>query len=358
MASNTSEETNQINKKTKAIELLKHIDDNNDTEKILQALSGLGEDAQKKAGESLEALKRPVKEMLNQPNNELPDNLHKLRDHVSELEPVHLKKSKMSSLLNRLMGRNEVEVYAKKYKTVEAQVEQIVEALLTGRDKLQEDNVMLEQLKEVAKERIDGLEEQIDLGQTLMEMLDDKMAEDEWKENPLPLQKAQQKVVTRVKNMSQAVMVLRQSMASVDIITENNDKLEEAIFNAVTMTKNIITVSASIQLALGNQKKVIDAVQNVNKATETMLLRNSEMLRTNTEETLKTLEEPAIAIESFRKAYDDVFEAIKLTEQSNDRIVETGKKFVEELDQLNKEMRTKLSGSSLYNEKIEEKASE
>lgn len=142
--------------------------------------------------------------------------------------------------------------------------------------------------------------------------------------------------------MSQAVMVLQQSLASVDIIIENNDKLEEAIFNAVTMTKNVITVSASIQLALSNQQKVIKAVKNVNEATESMLLSNADLLKKNTEETLKTLEEPAIALESFKKAYDDVFKAIQLTEQSNERIIENSKKFIAELETLNKEMKQKL----------------
>jgi uncharacterized protein YaaN involved in tellurite resistance len=108
------------------------------------------------------------------------------------------------------------------------------------------------------------------------------------------------------------------------------------------MTKNVITVSASIQLALSNQQKVIKAVKHVNEATEAMLLSNSELLKQNTEETLKTLEEPAIALESFRKAYNNVFEAIELTEQSNERIVQTGQEFISELDSLNKEMKTKL----------------
>lgn len=73
-----------------------------------------------------------------------------------------------------------------------------------------------------------------------------------------------------------------------------------------------------------------------------MLLSNAEMLKQNTEATLKTLEEPAIAIEAFKKAYNNVFEAIELTEQSNERIVTSGKQFIEEMDTLNKEMQTKL----------------
>lgn len=235
-----------------------------------------------------------------------------------------------------------MEQYARKYQTVEAQVENIIEGLLSGRDKLQEDTLMLHQLKDVAKERINNLNEQIQYGNQLNEMLEQEMKSERWADNPNEIKKGQLKVITRIKNMSQAVMVLQQSLASVDLIVENNDKLEEAIFNAITMTKNVITVSASIQLALSNQQKVIKAVKNVNEATESMLLSNAELLKQNTEDTLKTLEEPAIAIETFKKAYNNVFEAIELTEKSNERIVQSGKEFILELDTLNKEMKTKL----------------
>lgn len=313
-----------------------------DLSKLLEALESLGEEEQREAGETLEALKRPVKEMMNDQANELPQQLLKLKETVSQLEPSHLQDNKVKKFVDKLLRRNPIEQYARKYKTVEAQVENIIEGLLSGKDKLQEDTLMLEQLKEVATERIRKLNEQIEYGNRLHAMLEEELKSGRWADKPNEIKKAQVKVTSRIKNMSQAVMVLQQSLASVDIIIENNDKLEEAIFNAVTMTKNVITVSASIQLALSNQQKVIKAVKNVNEATESMLLSNADLLKKNTEETLKTLEEPAIALESFKKAYDDVFKAIQLTEQSNERIIENSKKFIAELETLNKEMKQKL----------------
>ncbi|MFC0559956.1 toxic anion resistance protein [Halalkalibacter alkalisediminis] len=310
--------------------------------KLLSSLDTLGENEQREAGESLEALKRPVKEMMQDQSNQLPTQLHQLKETVSQLEPNYLKASQTKKWVNKLLRRNPIEQYARKYQTVEAQVDSIVEGLLSGKDKLQEDSLMLHQLKDTARKRINNLNEQIELGQQLNRMLEDEMTKEQWADNPNELKKGQLKVTSRVKNMSQAVMVLQQSLASVDLIVENNDKLEEAIFNAITMTKNVITVSASIQLALSNQQKVIKAVKNVNEATESMLLSNSELLKQNTEQTLKTLEEPAIAIESFRKAYNNVFEAIELTEKSNEKIVQSGQQFIKELDTLNKEMQTKL----------------
>jgi uncharacterized protein YaaN involved in tellurite resistance len=331
--------------KRKAEALLSEFNKGENVNQLLDAIGGLGELAQKKAGESLEALKRPVKDMMNQENNNLPDSLLKLRDIVSELDPSSLEEGRLQSVINKIFRRNVMDKYFRKYQTVESQVEVIIGGLLTGRDRIQEDNLMLQELKQVAHERINELEEQKNIGKELMIMIENEMNAEEWRANPLPLQKGMQKVVGRVQNMSQAIMVLQQSIQSVDLIIENNEKLEEAIFNAITMTKNIITVTATIQIALGNQKKVIGAVNNVNKATEEMLLTNAQLLKQNTEETIKTLEEPAIAIESFRKAYEDVFKAIELTEKSNERIVTNGKKIILELDKMNQEMRQKMVSS-------------
>ncbi|MBB6449093.1 uncharacterized protein YaaN involved in tellurite resistance [Geomicrobium halophilum] len=334
------EEKNEAEKAAQNyMDKFKNSDDATD---LINQLGDLGEHEQKLAGDSLEALKRPVGEMLEQKNNELPERLYDLRQQVSSLEPEHLKEGRLQKTLNKILRRDPVEQYARKYRTVEGQVENIIESLLAGKDKLQEDNLMLDQLRDTANERIHNLEKQIETGKQLNEMLEAEMTAEEWRDNPTPLQQGQQKVVTRIKNMSQAIMVLQQSLASVDLIKENNEKLEEAIFNAITMTKNVITVTASIQLALGNQKNVIDAVQNVNQATEDMILSNAKTLRSNTEETLKTLEEPAVAIESFRQAYEDVQAAIDITEQSNERIVKSGKAFIAELDTLNREVRKKL----------------
>ncbi|MDQ0255231.1 uncharacterized protein YaaN involved in tellurite resistance [Evansella vedderi] len=313
-----------------------------DLNKILETLGKIGTVEQEKAGESLEALKRPVSDMMNDSNQDLPEQLTKLKEMVSELEPNYLKEGKFKRFLSKMVRKSPIEKYARKYQTVEAEVETIIGALLSGKDRLQEDTVMLHQLKDVARERIKALHEQIEVGKQLNLMLEEEQKKEEWKADPTPIQKGQQKVLSRVKNMQQAVLVLQQSLASVDIIVENNDKLEEAIFNAITMTKNIITVTASIQLALSNQKKVIDAVKNVNETTESMLLSNAQLLKSNTEETLKTLEQPAIAMETFKKAYEDVYAAIEMTEQSNVRIIESSKQFIEEMDQLNEQMERKL----------------
>ncbi len=125
---------------------------------------------------------------------------------------------------------------------------------------------------------------------------------------------ALEKILVRTRNMQQAKSVLLQSIASVDIIKKNNEKLTEAIRNAITMTQNVVTVSAVIQLALTNQRKTIDAVNATNEAIESMVLSNSQALKQNTEETTKLLENPAISMDKLRESFQNVFAAIEASE--------------------------------------------
>jgi len=308
---------------------------------VIEQLSSLGEKQQADAGNSLEILKRPVKEMMDNKNSEIPKTLLQLREHVEELNPQGLNNG-LKGLINKITGKNPMKNYIRKYQSVQTQIEAIVGSLLRGRDKLQEDNVELEIIKKNAQDKIYELEKQIYLGRKLLERLEEEAKKPEWANRAQVIDKARMKLSVRTRNMLTTVNVLQQSIASIDIIVDNNDKLEESIFNAITMTKNIVTVSASIQMALINQKKVIDAVNSVNETTENMLVSNAKLLKQNTEQVVKSLEDPAIAMDKLRQAFNDVQSAIQTTEESNKRIIQNSKTFIEDIDKFNQEMKKKL----------------
>ncbi|WP_373370346.1 hypothetical protein [Alkalicoccobacillus plakortidis] len=54
-------------------EALKKYKQDEDLDSLLQSLQSLGEEEQREAGESLEALKRPVREMMGDDSNALPN---------------------------------------------------------------------------------------------------------------------------------------------------------------------------------------------------------------------------------------------------------------------------------------------
>src|SRR5690554_586307 len=181
----------------KAEKYLEGMKTDKNVSKILEAIGGIGTEEQLKAGESLEALKKPVSEMMNNPNHDLPEQLSKLKNIVAELEPNYLKEGKIKRFFSKIVRKSPIEKYAQKYQTIESEVETVIGALLNGKDRLQEDTVMLHQLKEIAIERIDGLNEQIDIGKQLNLMLEEELTKEEWQNDPSPIQKGQQKVLSR-----------------------------------------------------------------------------------------------------------------------------------------------------------------
>lgn len=336
------EELAELNKEADLYVQKLNSEHNADLSKVLAQLADLGDKEQRDAGQTLTALKRPVTAMMNGKNEDIPKTLLDLRKVVSELDPNSLNTTGMKRIMFKVFKKNPMETYVHKYQSIDKQIEEIIKALLVGRDNLREDSVGLEMLKEQSHQKIHALDKQVYLGKKLADMLEvEKQNPDRQKDVPL-INDALEKILVRTRNMQQAKSVLLQSIASVDIIKKNNEKLTEAIRNAITMTQNVVTVSAAIQLALTNQRKTIDAVNATNEAIESMILSNSQALKQNTEETTKLLENPAIGMEKLRESFQNVFAAIEASEKSTERIIESSKMFVKELDSFNDEMKKKL----------------
>jgi len=47
-------------------------------------------------------------------------------------------------------------------------------------------------------------------------------------------------------------------------------------------------------------------------------------------------------VETLQKAFEDLMAALQTSEESNRRIIESGKAFIEKMEQLNQEMRARL----------------
>lgn len=308
-------------------------------EGLLEQLGNLGESTQRSASESLEILKRPVKDMMEGKNNEIPNTLLELRSCVDQLNTT----KGVGGLFNKLFGRsNALSAYIRKYESVQTQIDSIINSLMHGRDKLKEDNITLKQIKHKATENILELEKRIHFGNRLLTMLEEECKLPENLHRKPEFEKGMVKVVSRVRNMTQTIAVLQQSIASTNVISENNEKLDEAVFNAITLTSNVVTVSAAIQLALNNQRKVIEAVQATNQTIENLITSNAQNLKQNTNEITTMLEQPSIAIDKLKQSMQDIYDAIQISQDSNRRIIDSSKSFITEITGLNNEMQTKL----------------
>lgn len=337
------EEIKKIQQEAEGIVEKLTTNDNTELSKVLAQIADLGAKEQTSAGDSLNALKTPVKSLMNGKNDDIPKTLLELRKVVGELDANGIHEKGIKGFFNKLLKKNPLEKYVHKYQSVQSQIEAITKSLLIGKDRLVEETVGLKMLKEEAQSKIYELDKQIYLGMQLSEMLDAEKQKPERRKELASINDALEKILIRTRNMQQSKSILMQSIASIDIIIKNNEKLDEAIRSAYTMTKNVVQVSATIHIALDTQRKTIEAVNGTNSAIEDMILANSKALKENTAETQKLLENPAIKMDALRESFKNVFDAIQMSEESQARIIASSKDFVKEMDIFNQEMKDKIS---------------
>lgn len=308
-------------------------------DKTLDSLSKIGEREQNEAGNTLEILKRPVRTMMEGKNNDIPKTLLELRHQVENLNPDQ---KGIKGIFGKISRKSPLKNYVRKYESSQSQIDAIVSALYRGRDQLKEDVVELKIIKKESQEKVYNLEKQLYLSNKVLERLEEEANKEAWADKLDVINKSRAKLSVRANNMATMINVLIQSVASIDKIIDTNEALEESVFNAVTLTKNVGTVSVAIQLSLQNQQNVINSIDAVNKTTQDMITSNAKLLKENTARTAKQLEEPAIQLNALRQAFNDVQEAIRISEESNNRIINNSKSFMSEITKLNAEMKDKL----------------
>jgi len=340
---NDKQLVDKINKEAEQIVEKITTENRSELSKTLNDLSNIGDASQREAGDALATLKRPLKSLMDGKNDEIPKTLLELRKIVGELDAEDLHAKGLKGFMNKMLRRNPIEKYTQKYQTIDKQIDAIIKSLLIGRDNLQADSISLDMLKEDAQQKIYELDKDIYLGRQLATLLDEQRSKPANSKDIATIDDALETTLVRVRDMQESKAILLQSIASIDMLKKTNTKLLNAVRNAITKVRTVVTISTTIQLALNRQKKVIDAVNGTNSAIESMVLANSRSLKQNSVEIAKIMENPAISIEKLRESFNNVFDAITTVEESQARTISSSKVFIEELDKFNEEMKAKIT---------------
>lgn len=340
---NDKQLVDKINKEAEQIVEKITTENRSELSKTLNDLSNIGDASQREAGDALATLKRPLKSLMDGKNDEIPKTLLELRKIVGELDAEDLHAKGLKGFMNKMLRRNPIEKYTQKYQTIDKQIDAIIKSLLIGRDNLQADSISLDMLKEDAQQKIYELDKDIYLGRQLATLLDEQRSKPANSKDISTIDDALETTLVRVRDMQESKAILLQSIASIDMLKKTNTKLLNAVRNAITKVRTVVTISTTIQLALNRQKKVIDAVNGTNSAIESMVLANSRSLKQNSVEIAKIMENPAISIEKLRESFNNVFDAITTVEESQARTISSSKVFIEELDKFNEEMKAKIT---------------
>ncbi|KMY53934.1 tellurite resistance protein TelA [Bacillus sp. FJAT-27231] len=330
----------------KAQELAKQIDPANH-----QAVISYGTAAQAKlSGFSHSMLDHVQQKDIGTIGDILSDLMKKLQEvNPDELSPE--KKNMFSRLFNKVSGS--IQEIMSKYQKVGTQIDRISVKLDHSKKILLEDIQMLEQLYEKNKEYFQALNIFIAAGELKLEELEQETI-------PALRRKAEQsgdqmdfqdvndmmqfadRLEKRLHDLKLSRQITIQSAPQIRLIQNMNqalaEKIQSSILTAIPLWKNQVAIA----LTLVRQRKAMESQKQVSQTTNDLLLKNAEMLKTNTIETAKENERGLVDIDTLKKTQANLISTLEETLRIQQEGRAKRRQAEQELSSMENELKQKL----------------
>lgn len=330
----------------KAFELAKQI---NSTDQ--QAIIQFGTAAQVKLSDFSHSMLDHVQRKDTGP---IGDVLKELMDRLEQVDPDELRGEK-KNFLSRMFSKisSSVNEILSKYQKIGSQIDKISVKLDNHKVTLLADVKMLDKLFQKNKEYFDALNIYIAAGEI-------KLDELRTKEIPALRQKAEatddqmvyqelndliqfaERLEKRLHDLKLSRQITIQTAPQIRMIQNMNqalvEKIQSSILTAIPLWKNQIAIA----LTLFRQRKAVEAQKQVSKTTNELLLKNAEMLKTNSIETAKENERGLVDIETLKKTQEHLIstleETIRIQSEGRIKRQEAERELIKMEDQLKQKL--------------------
>lgn len=229
-----------------------------------------------------------------------------LEDNLINMQKSLVKVNK-DSLTGRFFGLfGEGDAFKKlarmvaRYKSSEKTIENIKEALEEGQNILQADNIELKRLKDFLIARLIFLKTNI---LTLQDVIDHmRESLENYEGDKEPVEKMLNTLMIRMVDFRTIEEATKQQAVSIEITHDNNMMLHESVKRVCNITLSLMFVTMSIQSAMGNQKRVIEATRATQEFASDLMVQNATSLEINMAETEDLYVSPVLNIEKLRLA--------------------------------------------------------
>ncbi|MFE8697181.1 toxic anion resistance protein [Cytobacillus sp. FJAT-53684] len=301
----------------KAIQLAEQIDPKNH-----QAMISYGTPAQSKL---LTFSHTMLEHVQKKDIGEVGEIISELMRKFNEVNPDDLR-AESPSFFARIFGRisNSIQETMSKYQKTGAQIDRISVKLERSKNILLSDVVMLEKLYENNKEYFHALNIYIAAGEIKLEELHEKTIPElkkaaEESNDQMKFQEVNDMIQfadrldKRLYDLKLSREVTIQSAPQIRLIQNTNqalvEKIQSSIMTAIPLWKNQVAIA----LTLIRQRHAVEAQKQVSKTTNELLLKNAEMLKTNTIETARENERGIIDIETLKKTQESLISTLEET---------------------------------------------
>ncbi|MED4229199.1 toxic anion resistance protein [Neobacillus cucumis] len=332
--------------RAKARQLAEQIDPANH-----QAMISYGTQAQ---GKLLSFSHTMLEHVQKQDVGEIGEIINDLMKRLNEVNPDELKDGK-PSLFARMFGKisSSIQEVLSKYQKTGAQIDRISVKLERSKNLLLSDIKLLEQLYDTNKEYFHALNIYIAAGEIKLEEMETKIIpglkkEAEVSNDQMKFQEVNDMIQfadrldKRLHDLKLSREITIQSAPQIRLIQNTNqalvEKIQSSIMTAIPLWKNQVAIA----LTLIRQRHAVEAQKMVSKTTNELLLKNAEMLKTNTIETEKENERGLVDIETLKKTQENLISTLEETMRIQEEGRHKRRLAEQELANMENDLRLKL----------------
>ncbi|MFD4818372.1 toxic anion resistance protein [Peribacillus butanolivorans] len=332
--------------RAKAYQLAEQIDPTNH-----QAMISYGTPAQSKL---LTFSNSMLEHVQKKDVGEVGDIISDLMKKLNDLSPDELKPDK-PSFFARMFGKltGSVQEVLSKYQKTGAQIDRISVKLDRSKNILLSDIVILEKLYETNKEYFQALNVYIAAGEIKLEEIYEKtipelkksaeLSNDQMKFQEVnDMRQFAERLDKRLYDLKLSREITIQSAPQIRLIQNTNqalvEKIQSSIMTAIPLWKNQVAIA----LTLIRQRHAVEAQKQVSKTTNDLLLKNSEMLKTNTIETAKENERGLVDIETLKNTQANLISTLEETMRIQEEGRHKRRHAEQELAAMENELKQKL----------------
>ncbi|APX33623.1 protein involved in tellurite resistance [Brachybacterium sp. P6-10-X1] len=236
-------------------------------------------------------------------------SLSELRTTMEDLAPSD--DTFVDKALSFLPGRNVAKRYFRSFESNQKQLDEVIAALGRGQEMLQRDNAELAVERRALWDDLGALQK----ASHLLGLLDQqavRRAEKARAEGKADDANALERDVLfavrqRRQDVATQIAVTVQAYLAMGLIEDNNTKLAQGVDRARTTTVTALRTAVITAQALENQKIVLDQIDAVNRTTDSLIDRTSQMLADNTLKIQEQATSSGVSPETLQKAFDNLF---------------------------------------------------
>lgn len=282
-----------------------------------------------------------IKQSKLEKSSELINHLNKI---MARFDPEDFKEEK-KGFLARLFGKGkeQLQKILSKYESMNKEIDAIYQEITKYEQEMKKNTVELEQMYDQNLEFFKTLSEYIAAIEVKVEELKPELANLEARANEgdqealmelESLQRAIELLEQRRYDLEMAQQVSFQAAPQIRLMQQGNNHLIAKINSAFVTTIPIFKQGLIHAVTIQRQKLISDSMQELDKRTNEMLMRNAENIRRNSVDIARTASQPGIKIETLENTWRTILAGIEETKQIQAETVrnrEEGRKRLEQL---------------------------